>query len=368
MPMETPTEGKKPQRMAALDILRGITVAAMIVVNNNGGGRVAYHQLQHSAWHGLTLSDMVFPTFLFILGISTYLSLSKTGFTWSRPVALKVMRRTVAILLIGWGIHWFEHIFDGEWLPFDHFRLTGVLPRIALCYFVVSAIALSAGKRAIQLIIAALLMAYSALLLTGNGLVNDASSVIVRIDRMVLGASHLYTRQPVDPEGLASTLGAIAHTLIGFCIGSILKDNKCEMAERLARLMAVSFAILLCGMLVSNLIPVNKRIWSPSFVLVTCGLASLTLGMLSYVTDMNHVRRPFRMFEVYGVNPLFLYVLSEIAAVIIGGTDTKEAVYGWLLTFIPDPYLASAVYAVGFSLLFCAIGYPLYRRNIIIKI
>lgn len=354
--------------MAALDILRGITVAAMIVVNNNGGGRVSYHQLQHSAWNGLTLSDMVFPTFLFILGISTYLSLSKTGFAWSKPVAVKVVRRSILILTIGWGIHWFEYAFEGDWLPFSNFRLTGVLPRIALCYFVVSVIALSVGKVAIRWIVVLLLTVYTTLLLTGNGLVNDTGNVIVRIDRMVLGESHLYTRQPVDPEGLVSTIGAIAHTLIGFCIGNILKDNSRNMDGRIAKLMAVSFAILLCGMLMSNFIPVNKRIWSPSFVLVTCGLASLTLGMLSYVTDVNHIRRPFRIFEVYGVNPLFLYVLSEIVAVIIGVTDTKETVYGWLLTFISDPYLASAVYAVGFSLLFCAIGYPLYRRHIIIKI
>ncbi len=365
--METARRGN-PQRMAALDILRGITVAAMIVVNNNGGGRVAYPQLLHSAWHGLTLSDMVFPTFLFILGISTYLSLGKTGFVWSKSTAVKVVRRTLLILLIGWGIHWFEYIFDGNLLPFDQFRLTGVLPRIAMCYFTVSVIAMSAGKRAIQCIIALLLTGYTVLLLAGNGLANDASSVIARTDRLILGASHLYTRQPVDPEGLVSTIGAIAHTLIGFCIGGILKDSGMSMERRLAKLMALSFALLLWGLIVSNFIPVNKRIWSPSFVLVTCGLASLTLGTLSYLTDILHVRRPFRIFEVYGVNPLFLYVLSEIAAVIVGETDTKEAVYAWLLTFIPDPCLASAVYAVGFSLMFCAIGYPLYRRHIIIKI
>lgn len=354
--------------MKSIDILRGITVAAMIVVNNNGGGRVAYNQLLHSAWHGLTLSDMVFPTFLFILGISTYLSLSKTGFTWSWPTAVKVVRRSLLILLIGWGIHWFEYISGGDWLPFAHFRLTGVLPRIALCYFAVSVIALSAGKRAIQWTIVLLLAAYSVLLLAGNGLVNDASSVIVRIDRMILGEAHLYTRQPVDPEGLVSAVGAIAHTLIGFCIASLLKDKDLSVEGKIARLMAVSMGILLCGLVLSNIIPVNKRIWSPSFVLVTCGLASLTLGMLSYMTDLKGMSRPFRIFEVYGVNPLFLYVLSEIAAVIVGETGTKQAVYEWLLTFIPDPYLASAVYAVGFSLMFCAIGYPLYRRHIIIKI
>lgn len=362
-----PTGAKKPQRLAALDILRGITVAAMIVVNNNGGGRVAYTQLLHSAWDGLTLSDMVFPTFLFILGISTYLSLSKTGFEWSWPTAVKVVRRTVVILLIGWGIHWFEHAFDGNWLP-DRFRLTGVLQRIALCYFAVSVIALSAGKRAIKWIIVILLAAYSILLLAGNGLVNEASSLIVRIDHALLGEAHLYARQPVDPEGLVSTISAIAHTLIGFCIGSILKDKSLSMEGKIAKMMAVAMAILLCGLAVSNIIPVNKRIWSPSFVLVTCGLASLTLGMLSYVTDVRGIRKPFGMFEVYGVNPLFLYVLSEIMAVIVGETDTKEAVYEWLQTFIPDPYLASAVYAVGFSLMFLSIGYPLYRRHIIIKI
>ena len=204
-----------------LIVLRGITVVGMILVNNSGG-KLSYDSLQHSAWNGLTLCDLVFPFFLFIMGVSTYIALGKFHFQASGSVVRKILKRTLVILCIGWAIHWFHFICDGDFFPFAHLRLTGVLPRIALCYCVVSFVALYVNHKYIGWIIGCLIAGYAVLLCIGNGYAPDDTNLLAIIDRNVLGADHLYHKSPIDPEGLTSTLSAIAHTLIGFCCGKII--------------------------------------------------------------------------------------------------------------------------------------------------
>lgn len=155
-----------------------------------------------------------------------------------------------------------------------------MLPRIAICYGLTSAIALTCRKDTVAWIVIALLISYSAMLLMGNGLVNAADSILVRIDRWLLGANHLYAKQPVDPEGLTSTVGALAHTLTGYCVGTILADKTCDKQYRALRVMVTGFCLVLAALALSDIVPVNKRIWSPTYVLITCGLASLALGTL----------------------------------------------------------------------------------------
>ena len=209
------------KRLLSLDVLRGITVVGMILVNNSGG-KLSYDSLQHSVWNGLTLCDLVFPFFLFIMGISTYIALSKFHFQASGPVIRKILKRTLVILCIGWAIHWFHFICEDDFFPLAHLRLTGVLSRIALCYCVVSFVALYVKPKYIGWIIGFLIIGYAVLLGIGNGYTPDSTNILAIIDRNVLGADHLYHKSPIDPEGLTSTLAAIAHTLIGFCCGRII--------------------------------------------------------------------------------------------------------------------------------------------------
>ena len=157
----------KSQRLLSLDLLRGMTVAGMILVNNGNGDSFA--MLRHSEWNGMTPCDLVFPFFLYIMGLSTYLSLSKTGFQATRPVVWKIVRRTLLLFLIGEGIIWFSHAIDGDLLCFDHLRIFAVLQRIALCYFFVSLFALTVSHRYTVPVIILLLALYSVLLLFGNG-------------------------------------------------------------------------------------------------------------------------------------------------------------------------------------------------------
>lgn len=354
-------------RIYAIDALRGLTVAAMIIVNN-AGGKQSYPFLQHSEWNGLTLCDMVFPSFLFLVGLSAYISLSKNGFAFSWPTVRRIVRRTLLILLIGWGIHWIEHICKADFLPFGHLRLTGVLPRIALCYFFVSVIAITCRRRAIVCIIIGLLAVYSLILIMGNGFVNDASNIISRVDRALLGENHIYVKRPIDPEGLLGTISGVAHTLIGFSFGRLLMKRDTGLTDRLLSVMSLGFVILLAGWAIATVLPINKRVWSPSYVLVSCGLVSMALAAICYLTDIKGRKAAFRFFDVFGVNPLFLYVLSEIASIVLGASGAKQAVYQVITGVVSDQLVSSALYSVGLMLLMWCAGYPLYKKKIYIKI
>lgn len=354
-------------RLLSLDLMRGLTIVCMIVVNN-GGGPESYSQLVHSEWNGITVCDLVFPFFLFIMGITTYLSLARRGFTANIDTYRKIFRRTLLIMLIGWGIHWFANICAGKGiLDFGHLRLTGVLTRIALCYGVVSLMALKIRLRGMVLSAIILLAVYGALLLLFNGYVNGQENINSIIDRLLLPEGMLYTRRPLDPEGLLGTLPSIAHTIIGFCCGAILASRK-PLERRLLRLFVCASLLVAAGFLLSGILPCNKRIWSPSYTLVTCGLAAATLAVISWFVDERGLRRGTSFFESFGVNPLFLYVVADVAGIVLGASGIKNEIYDLLLAATHIPKLASAIYAVGLMLAVGAIGLPLYRRRIYIKI
>ncbi len=355
-------------RIKSIDMLRGLTVAAMIFVNN-GGGPENYGPFEHSAWNGLTLCDMVFPTFLFIVGITTYLSLSKSCFAFTRQAFMKICKRALMIILIGWAIHYVEYACKADFLPMAHFRVTGVLTRIGICYFLTAFVALACPRRSITFIIAFLLVAYSLILLMGNGYSMEADNLLVRCDRALVGQEHLYIKKAVDPEGLLSTMSALAHTMIGFCFGEILARKDRELTSRMMQVMVWGFVLLCAGYALEQLLPINKRIWSPSYVLVSCGYASLALGAFAWICDIRGRDRGWWPLLVFGCNPLFLYAVSEVGSIIMGVTGGKVAVYGWLHSWIAQPCVASAVYALLFVLvMWLALGLPLYRKRIFIKL
>lgn len=357
---------KKPKRLLSLDVMRGMTIVGMIVVNN-AGGPMSYDYLQHSAWNGLTPCDLVFPFFLFIMGVTTYLSLSKNSFTPTPAVMRKILWRAGMIILIGWALHWIELICKGNPWAFGQLRLTGVLPRIGLCFGIVSVMAVTMSRKAMALSGVALLVVYTLLVCFFNGYEADATNFNAIIDRMLVGENHLYHKSPIDPEGLAGTIAAVAHTIIGFCCGAIIKSDK-PLGERVAALFTAGFILMAIGFLLTEWMPLNKRIWSPTFVLVTTGLAAGLLATLIFIIDMKGQQKWSRFFEAFGVNPLFLYVVSELMAILISNFGAKPAIYSGFLSIFPDPYMASAAYAISFMLLTGAMAYPLYRRRIYIKL
>lgn len=368
------------RRLLSLDVLRGITVAGMILVNNGYGE--TFHPLQHSKWNGMTPCDLVFPFFLFIMGVSTYLSLRKFQFRPSAGVIAKILRRTLLIFLIGLGINWFDLAVGGDWLPFSTIRIFAVLQRIALCYCVVSIFALmvplssrpakrrGASRRADAIIITtivALLAVYSLILLLGNGYACDPSNILARVDRSIFGEAHLYHKSPVDPEGLLGTIPSIAHTLIGFYCGKLMTETL-NLSQKIRNYLVVGIILILCGYLLQFALPLNKRIWSPSYVLMTCGLAATLQAILMYLIDLLGWKRWTVPFQVFGINPLFLYVLSELMAIFFGHFGVSDLIYQGVHALIAAPKWASLAYALTFVLLCFLAGWPLYRRRIYIKI
>ena len=355
------------KRLLSLDIMRGMTIVCMIIVNNAGGPH-SYLHLEHSDWNGITVCDLVFPFFLFIMGITTYISMSRRGFSRSSSTIRKIVKRTVLIMLVGWALHWFANGCAGKgWLNFSHLRLTGVLTRIALCYGIVSLMALYMSRRAMAWTAVVLLAVYGWLLLAFNGYENSLENINAVIDRFLLPEGHLYTKRPVDPEGILGTVPAVAHTIIGFCCGAILTKQE-DLNARLTQLFTAAVLLMVGGFILSWLLPENKRIWSPSYVLLTCGMAAALLATLAYFTDIRGWHKGFTFFEAFGVNPLFLYVLGGVAGVVLGTTGAKAEIYSWLSGWIAEPKLASAIYSVSLMLLVGAIGYPLYRHRIYIKL
>ena len=371
-------------RLLSLDILRGITVAGMILVNNGWGE--SFEMLNHAKWNGMTPCDLVFPFFLFIMGISCYLSLVKSEFKPTPKVIRRIIKRTVLLFAIGLFINWFDNAIEGDFLCFGHLRIWAVMQRIALCYGIVSLFALFCNHRYTIPVVIGLLIIYTAILVLGNGYAEDASvNVLAQVDLNLFGYDHLYHKSPVDPEGLLGTISSVAHVLLGFYCGKLIRQKN-NVSDKVIALFVVGTILVIGGYLLSYGLPLNKRIWSPSYVMVTCGLASLLQAILMYVIDLSGSKflRPFgskrqsrvftlhssllTFFRVFGVNALALYVSSELLAILLGNLGVSEVVYNAIHTIIPPLKWASLAYALYFVALNFLIGYVLYRKKIYIKL
>ena len=380
---------KKPkQRLLALDILRGITIAGMILVNNPGSWSNMYAPLKHAEWHGLTPTDLVFPFFMFIMGISTFISLRKFEFRLSDSLLLKILRRTVVIFAIGLAMAWFTKLcyrlaagetFADAANTFDTLRILGVMPRLALCYCFASLIVLLLRCRHILWVVSTLLIGYAVILLCGNGLEFSEQSIISVVDRAILGVDHMYhesaygVKLAIDPEGLLSTIPSIAHVLIGFWAGMKMMEVKDNHA-RINRLFIIGAILMFVGFLLDYGMPINKKIWTPTYALVTCGLASTLLGLLIWIIDIKGYKKWCRFFEAFGINPLFMYVLGGVLGTLFGtikicDISIKNWVYQeFLVAQTGDPVLSSCLYAILFIAFNWSIGYILYKKKIYIKI
>lgn len=389
------TQQTTSNRLLSLDILRGITIAGMILVNNPGSWGSVYAPLRHAEWNGLTPTDLIFPFFMFIMGISTYISLRKFNFEYSKATVQKIIKRTVVIFLIGLGLAWFglsvgtfralsedglvffDRLFQSI-TNFEHIRILGVMQRLAITYGITSLIAIFVKHKYIPYIIVVTLSAYFLLLLFGNGFEFSENNIISVVDRAVLGVNHLYKDAGVaiDPEGLLSTIPATCHVLVGFLCGKILMEVKDNQA-RITRLFITGTILTFAGLLLSYGCPINKKIWSPTFVLATCGLASNFLALLIWIIDIKGYKKWSVFFESFGVNPLFIYVLAGVLSIVIDNitfvyNSETISLHGFIYNQILQPafgdYLSSLLYALLFVTVTWFVGNILYKKKIYIKI
>lgn len=389
------TQQTTSNRLLSLDILRGITIAGMILVNNPGSWGSVYAPLRHAEWNGLTPTDLIFPFFMFIMGISTYISLRKFNFEYSKATVQKIIKRTVVIFLIGLGLAWFglsvgtfralsedglgffDRLFQSI-TNFEHIRILGVMQRLAITYGITSLIAIFVKHKYIPYIIVVTLSAYFLLLLFGNGFEFSENNIISVVDRAVLGVNHLYKDAGVaiDPEGLLSTIPATCHVLVGFLCGKILMEVK-DNQIRITRLFITGTILTFAGLLLSYGCPINKKIWSPTFVLATCGLASNFLALLIWIIDIKGYKKWSVFFESFGVNPLFIYVLAGVLSIVIDNitfmyNGETISLHGFIYNQILQPafgdYLSSLLYALLFVTVTWLVGNILYKKKIYIKI
>lgn len=368
----------KPQRFLALDIFRGLTICFMIIVNT--GGPNPYPELQHAAWNGFTLTDLVFPSFLFAVGNAISFSKSKWEAQASKEVVLKILKRTFLLFLIGYLMYWLPFVKVNadnhiSVFPIGETRIMGVLQRIALCYGIGALIIHFWRKRTIIITCIILLLGYWVLMITfGDYTVNGSAAS--KLDLLLLTREHLYIHRPdeaFDPEGLLSTLPAIVNVLIGYLAGMHIRKNP-KSYDMLAKLAIAGFLLFSLGYLWDLVFPINKKLWTSSFVCLTTGLDCLIIVTILYFIDFKGKRFGVTFFEVFGKNALFIYLLSEVIPILLSSFYTMDkkslfsAIFDNSIGRLGSGHFPSLLWAVTFMLFCWAVGYILYKRKIFIKL
>lgn len=367
-----------PARFLALDIFRGLTICFMIIVNT--GGPNPFHELRHAQWNGFTLTDLVFPSFLFAVGNAISFSTSKWAQQPRQTVILKILKRTLLLFLIGYLMYWLpfvkidpqNHVHP---FPIGQTRIFGVLQRIALCYGIGALIIYFSSRKTILITAAGLLLGYWLLsAFFGDYTLNGAATT--KLDILTLTPPHLYKKGPenaFDPEGLLSTLPAIVNVLIGYLAGAHIKKNP-RSFEMLALLAIAGFLLLSAGYLWDLVFPVNKKLWTSSFVCLTTGLDCLILATILYFIDFSGNRTGVHFFEVFGKNALFIYLFSEVIPILLSSYYTADqqplfkALYMVTWGQLGTGPVPSLLWSVSFMLCCWLMGYVLYKRKIFIRL
>lgn len=362
-------------RFVSLDILRGMTVVGMILVNNAWSGSPAW--LRHAAWDGCTFADLVFPFFLFIVGASTWFSGRKNQHELNKSVSLHILKRTALIFVIGVLLNWFP--FTSSW---EHLRIPGVLQRIALVYMFASFLCLGLKSyRKIALAGGAILLAYWALLAFTDSLSTSTlgTNIISRLDVLVFDQAHMLRAygHPFDPEGLLSTIPSIVNAMLGYLAAMFLGSGNKSKSE-LGRLFLVGVGMILLALLWNEFFPLNKRLWSSSFVLITSGWAIVAWVPLVYLVDIKSKTLWCAFFRPFGANTLLAYILSILLQKIdwlvsfkVG--EGKLHFSQWLAGNVFSPLakgtaLYPLLWAITIILICWAVTYPLYKKKIYIKL
>lgn len=349
-------------RMVSLDVLRGLTIAGMILVNNPGSWSYLYAPLDHAEFNGLTPTDLVFPFFMFIMGFSMFLSMKRKQSWW------KILRRTVTIFLIGTAIGVLARLAFGN-LDFSKFRILGVLQRLALSYGLGALFSRLIPSRRWPLAILLLLVSYAAILLLGHGFELSEENIVGIVDRAILGENHMYHMSGValDPEGLLSTIPCVAHVLLGAWVACKV-DEAQGLRDKVLRLSLLGSALLIVGWLLSYGIPVNKKIWSPTFVLVSCGGGSMMLALFMWLLDVwGQAKGILQFFAIFGRNPMAMFVFSDLLCIFLIWMHWNAPAFHFLQGFLGN-YPASLCYAILNVLACWLVAFWMYRKHLIWKV
>lgn len=356
----------------------------MIIVNTPGSGATPFGPLLHAQWHGFTPTDLVFPSFLFAVGNAMSFSMEKFRTLGNAAFLGKVLKRTIVIFLLGYLMYWFPFFSTGAdgglmMKPVAETRVMGVLQRIALCYFF--------GSLMIRYFSARVVIIYSILFLLGYWLLllsfgdpSDPFSMLGNtgsyLDTYIFGEKHLYHGEGVafDPEGLLSTIPSIVNVVIGYYTGNFIRQ-KGKNYETISKLFLTGGLLILLALAWNTVFPINKKLWTSPFVLLTTGLDLAIIASLIYIVELRNWNKLnwTRFFTIFGKNPLFIYLLSEVLFIIFTMIMIGEkSLYDWLNVVIfqaiaPGP-VGSLLYAIAFMLLCWSAGWWLDRKKLYIRV
>ena len=376
-----PSQVLPSARLVSLDAFRGITIAGMLLVNNPGSWGAIYPPLKHAAWNGWTPTDLIFPFFVFIVGVAMTFSFGKLVERGAsqHELMLKTAKRSLLIFLVGLALHSFP------WWGYDyaHLRIPGVLQRIAIAYLFASAIYLYTSLRGQIIAVATLLIGYWAIQVLGPGANGMPSALLPGldfgsvVDRAVFGSDHMWRESRTwDPEGLISTIPAIGTALLGGFAGTWIRSNRGQLEKVVGLFIAGSAGIVL-GVMWGWLFPINKSLWTSSYVLFTAGMACHFLAVCYWLIDVKGYRKWAKPFVIYGMNAIAAFFLAGAFARVlnlikVGSTDGPIALKTWLfqnfyLSWL-QPINASLAFAITYVLFFLGIMTILYRKKIFIKL
>lgn len=356
-------------RFYALDVLRGLAIALMVLVNTPGSWSHVYAPLLHASWDGFTFADIVFPGFLFVVGAAMAFSLK--GATFNAETVWRISKRT--LLMFGFGLL-LNVIANPD--P-DSLRILGVLQRIALCYFAVALMVLLLPRLALLAMTLLLPLLYLGLLLQNPEPFSLASNLVRQWDLLLFGAAHLYQGygMPFDPEGLLSTLPAMVNVLIGYLVASQLAGKTHQAVVR--QLLWIGGALSVAALLLHSAWPINKPLWSGTYVALSCGILLFILAALVYLVDIRQATRLTEPLRVYGTNPLLIYILSQVMAIVMakylvwGEGEQRQNLNNYLFELLalglPEK-VASLLFAIAHVVLFWALAQYLYQKRWFLKL
>ncbi|MEO6290736.1 MAG: DUF5009 domain-containing protein [Ginsengibacter sp.] len=370
------------QRNLSLDVFRGMTICFMIIVNTPGNSATTFSPLLHAQWHGFTPTDLVFPSFLFAVGNAISFGTHKWETHKQSQVVLRILKRTALIFLLGYLMYWFPFFrLDKNHniisFPMSETRIMGVLQRIALCYGIASLMLYFLKTRATIIISIALLLLYWMILYQFGDAADPLSmqgNAGIRLDKWLMGDAHLYHGEGIafDPEGWLGTLPAIGNVVGGFVVGKWVQ-KKGNTYEGLTKLLLAGFALLVCGYFWDLLFPINKKLWTSSFVVYTVALDCIILATLTYITQLEKKVSWTKFFEVFGKNPLSLYLLSELLVTVLYmiPVSSNSSLFSWIYNNIfshAGAYFGSLLFAIAYMLLCWTVGYWMDKRKIYIRV
>jgi len=361
-------------RYLSLDVFRGMDVALMIIVNSPGNGDTSFGILKHAVWNGFTLTDLVFPTFLFVVGNAMSFSMKKYDNVSSGTFLKKVFKRFAIIFLLGFLMYWFPFFDNGGLKPIGETRIFGVLQRIALCYLFASLLVRYFKTKSVLIFSALALVAYHIILIVFGDL-SLTGNAVLKLDKFLIGADHMYHGNggvAFDPEGLLSTLPAIVNVIAGYFTGKFIQKNG-QNFETIAKLIMAAGLLIIVGFAWDLSFPFNKKLWSSSFVLLTSGIDIFIIAILIYLLDMSKPGKWTYFFEVFGRNTLFIYLLSELFIISLAEITMKgTTAYNWIADTIfiaaAGDYFGSLLFALWIMFTCWFIGYIMDKRGIYIKV